>query len=223
MKFNKTWGTVLAAVLAVASFVVSFKLGLIVCALLILARFVWGPSDSDGIIGIDHIDRPRSSTYGGGFAPGGLFGVSGLGAHFGVYGAPVADPKSPRKEYDPLEKTASFSKSQRRDLAAAIKEAEARTGHQILAAIGALEDDHAEKADRIAAQWPTASIVVCIDPTRKIFELRWRDGSFALDAEHTASFANMISRSDLAAAIALLAEVLPVQAAVTELPDIVED
>jgi hypothetical protein len=117
----------------------------------------------------------------------------------------------------------SLTKKQRSEVAAAIVEAEARTGHQILAVVGDLKEDHAAKADRVAAKWPVASIVVCIDPVRKLYELRWRDASFALDTAHLETFAEMIRCSDFAAAIALLAEVLPHQAAGTDLPDIIEE
>jgi hypothetical protein len=217
-------GIVIAALITVVSFMVSIKLGVIaVIALLIIARIIRGPSKSGGIIGVEHADLPIGRTYGGGFVPGGLLGVSGLGAHFGVYGAPVAERKGPRKEYYEVEKREELSKKQRAELAAAITEAEARTGHQILAVIGTLDEDHAAKADRVAAEWPTASIVVCIDLSRNLYELRWRDASFELDAAHIATFAEMARLADFTAAIALLAEVLPVQTAVAELPDIIED
>lgn len=224
MKFSKPLGVVIAALITVTSFVVSIKLGIAtVVALLIIARIVRGPSGSGGIIGVEHVDLPIGRTYGGGMVPGGLLGVSGLGAHFGVYGAPVADRKGPRKEYYAIEKRKALSKKQRAELAAAIIEAESRTGHQILAVIGSLDEDHTEKADEIAAKWPTASVVVCIDPARQLYELRWRDATFELDTAHVASFAERIRRFEFTAAIALLAEVLPVQSASTELPDIVED
>ncbi len=229
MKINKTWGiiggVVVAAPLTIIAFIISVKLGIIVViTLLILVRLLRGPSDSGGIIGIDHVDLPRSRTYGGGFTPGGLYGGGGnLGTSFGVWGAEVRDTKGPRKEYYPQAKRPALSKKHRRELAAAISEAEARTGHQVLAVIDSLDEDRAAKADRVAVEWPAASIVVCFDPARKLFELRWRDASFALDTAHVATFAEMMDRSDLAGAIALLAEVLPVQTAGAELPDILED
>jgi hypothetical protein len=60
MKFNKTWGiVVVGAPLTIVSFVVSFKLGIIaVLALLILARVLRGPSESGGVIGVDHKNPP---------------------------------------------------------------------------------------------------------------------------------------------------------------------
>ena len=230
VKFNKTWVAIAAALLIiVASIVISIKLGIAAVALLILVRLIKGPSDSDTIIGLDHVSRPRSSSYGGGFSPGGLFGVSGLGSHFGAYGTSLAD-SSPEAymrgsdlEHSSIDAQAALSKKQRSGLAAAIKEAEARTGHQILAVIGPLKEDHNEKADRVATKWPTASIVICIDPVRKLYELRWRDASFELDEAHLATFADMIRRMDLTAAVALLAEVLPVQTGSTELPDVIEE
>jgi hypothetical protein len=223
MKVNKTAFSLGAASLTIAVLTFSVKLGLAVgIVLMILVRVIWRSPGSDSIIGVDHVDRPTGSTYGGGFSPGGLHGVSGLGAHFGVYGAPVADRRAPRMEYAEVRRTA-LSKTDREKLATAIKEAEARTGHQMLAMIGALNEDSAAKADRVAAQWPAASIVVCIDPARRRYELRWRDASFALDTEHAATFSELMRRFDLAAAVALLADVLPLQAASAELPDIIED
>jgi hypothetical protein len=224
MNFKKPLVVLGAAVLIVASFVVSIKLGVgVVLAIFLISGVIRGSSSSDGIIGVDHVNRPRSSTYGGGFSPGGLYGVSGLGSHFGVYGAPVSDPKSPSAEYYPLKNKPALSKKQRRELAAAIKRAEARTGHQILAVVGSLEENSTAKADRVASEWPTASIIVCIDPALRIFELRWRDASYELTEEHTTKFAEMLHSSDLTAAIALLADVLPTQTAGSELPDIIDE
>ena len=65
--------------------------------------------------------------------------------------------------------------------------------------------------------------MVCIDLSRNLYELRWRDASFELDAAHIATFVEMVRRADFTAAISLLAEVLPTQSASTELPDIIED
>ena len=229
MKINKIYGISAAVLLTIGlSIAVSLKLGLGLLALLILGRFVWGPSESKGIIGVDHIDRPRSSSYGGGYNPGGSFGAGSIGTQFGVFGTSLADssPEAYLKgrglEYV-TETRPSLLKKHRSEIAAAIKEAEVSTGHQILAVLGDLKEDHAAKADRIAAKWPTASIVVCIDPVRKLYELRWRDASFALDTAQLESFADMIRRSEFASAIALLAEVLPVQTAGAGLPDIIED
>ena len=59
MKVNKTLGIVVAALLAVVSFVVSIKLGIVVVvALLIVARITRGPSKSGGVIGVDHKNPP---------------------------------------------------------------------------------------------------------------------------------------------------------------------
>lgn len=228
VKFNKTWGFVAAALLIIViSIFGSIKLGIGLLLLLILARLVWGPSEPAGIIGIEHVDRPRTGSYGGGFIPGGLLSRGGLGTQFGVYGTSVADNspdaylKGHRKEYAE-ERRSVLAKIRRRWLAAAIKKAEARTGHQILVVIGPLEEDHVAKADRVAAQWSAASIVVCIDPVRGTYEVRWRDPGFAVDAADLATVGYMMHRCKFAKAIALLAEVLPVQTAGAELPDIIE-
>jgi hypothetical protein len=191
-------------------------------ALWILVRSRRAGSDSGGIIGIDHVDRPRTGSYGGGFIPGGLLSRGGLGTQLGVWGAGGAEAKGPRKEYAEERKTLR-SKTRRRMFAAAIRKAEARTGHQILAVIGPLEEDRVAKADRIAAQWPAASIVVCIDPVSGAYEVRWRDPSFALDAAHLATLGYMMRHCKFAKAITLLADVLPVKTLGAELPDIIED
>jgi hypothetical protein len=228
MKFSKTWGIVIAALLTGTSLVVSTKLGIVVAiALLIVARLLRGPSASEGIIGVEHIDRPRTGSYGGGFIPGGLLSRGGLGTQFGVYGASVADNspdaylKGHRKEYAE-ERRSVLAKVRRKWLATAIRKAEARTGHQILVVVGPLEEDHVAKADRVAAQWPAASIVVCIDPVRGTYEVRWHDPSFAVDAAHLATVGYLMHQYKFAKAIALLAEVLPVRTAGDELPDIIE-
>lgn len=65
--------------------------------------------------------------------------------------------------------------------------------------------------------------MICIDLSRNLYELRWSDGSFELGEAHIATFTEMARLSDFTAAIALLAEVLPVQSKGAELPDIVED
>ena len=59
MKFNKTWGIVADAPLAIVSFIVSIKLGIVVViALLILARLLRSTSKSGGVIGVDHANPP---------------------------------------------------------------------------------------------------------------------------------------------------------------------
>ncbi len=228
MKFNKTWGVAAAALLIiVVSIIASIKLGVALLALLLLARFVWGPSEPAGIIGVEHVDRPRTGSYGGGFIPGGLLSRGGFGIQFGVYGTSVAGNspdaylKGHRKEYTE-ERRSVLAKMRRRWLAEAIRKAEARTGHQILVVVGPLEEDHVAKADRLAEEWPAVSILVCIDPVRGTYEVRWHDPSFAVDADQLATVGYMMHRCKFAKAIALLAEVLPVQTAGTELPDIIE-
>ena len=226
MKLSKTLGLVLAALLTAASFVVSVKLGVVlVLVLLVVAWVASDPSQPNGVIGVDHVDRPHTGSYGGGFIPGGLLTRGGLGTQFGVYGTSVAG-NSPlvghRKEYTE-DRRSVRSRIRRSWLAAAIKKAEARTGHQIVVVIGPLEEDHVAKADRLAAQWSSASIVVCIDPALGTYEVRWHDPALALDTAHLATFGNMMHRCKFAKAITLLAEALPLQAAVAELPDIVEE
>ena len=117
----------------------------------------------------------------------------------------------------------SWTRAKRAELATAIDEAENRTGHQILVSVGPLKHDAADKADSVAARWPQASIVVCIDPSSCRFELRWRDASFQLDASHLETFASAMRNDDLTAAIAVLAHELPIQAPTQDLPDILEN
>ncbi len=70
MNITKTLGTAASALLAIAAFVVSIKLGIIVLvALLIVARLLRGPSESGGVIGVDQQSqargRPRDEGNGG--------------------------------------------------------------------------------------------------------------------------------------------------------------
>jgi hypothetical protein len=63
MKFNKTWGTiggfVVAAPLTGIAFMASIKLGIaVLVGLFILARVLRGPSESGGVIGVDHQNAP---------------------------------------------------------------------------------------------------------------------------------------------------------------------
>jgi hypothetical protein len=82
MKLSKTLGVLAAALLTIGSFVLSIKLGLVVLAAsLILARVLQGPSESSGVIGVDHKNPPGTRPprrNGGGiqtfFPPRGGFG-----------------------------------------------------------------------------------------------------------------------------------------------------
>lgn len=70
MKHSKHLRSVVAALLTIAAFVVSIKLGIIVLvALLIAARLLRGPSESGGVIGVDQQSqargRPRDEGNGG--------------------------------------------------------------------------------------------------------------------------------------------------------------
>ncbi len=59
MKISKNWVLAGAAPLTIASFVVSIKLGIVVLiALLVLRRLLRGPSESGGVIGVDHKNPP---------------------------------------------------------------------------------------------------------------------------------------------------------------------
>lgn len=116
-----------------------------------------------------------------------------------------------------------WTRQKRAELAQAIDQAEEQTGHQILVSVGSLKRDAAYTANSVAARWPQASIVLCLDPVSRRFEVRWRDASFELDRAHLETFSNAMRNEDFAQAIAVLARELPVQAPTAELPDIIED
>lgn len=105
MNKNTVWrATANTVVLAIFALMIFAGQGIGAVASIILwaiVRAVSGRSKDGGIIGVDHVDRPSSSTYGGGFTPGGIFGMSNTGTRFGVYGAPTAPARGPRREYIP--------------------------------------------------------------------------------------------------------------------------
>jgi hypothetical protein len=65
--------------------------------------------------------------------------------------------------------------------------------------------------------------VFCIDPQRRVFEVRWSQ-SLQLDpTQATASVQEHLRAQDLAAAITALAALLPHQEEGVEFPDIIEE
>jgi hypothetical protein len=109
------------------------------------------------------------------------------------------------------------------DVARAIHEAEASSGHQIVVHVGNLGRRPEKRANQLAVKWPGASLVFCVDPRHRHFEIRWSD-SLQLDGQRAAQVVTEPLRShDLASAITELAALLPVQQEGIELPDIVND
>lgn len=107
-------------------------------------------------------------------------------------------------------------------VAAAIDEAETLSGHQIVVWVGDLGWRPNRSADRLAVKYEGASLVFCVDPRRRRFELRWASG-LTLDSEAITNAAREGLRAhDLPKAINDVAAVLPRQAEGEEMPDIVE-
>jgi hypothetical protein len=108
-------------------------------------------------------------------------------------------------------------------VATAVDAAEKTSGHQILVRVGRLGLRPNRTADAIAAKYPGASLVFCVDPRRRAFEIRW-SSHISLDSAIVADTAREPLRlHDLPAAVTAVAALLPRQAEGEELPDIVDD
>ena len=108
-------------------------------------------------------------------------------------------------------------------VAEAIDTAERTSGHQILVRVGPLGRHPARVADKFAIRYPQASLVFCVDPKRRVFEVRW-SSSLQLDSNQaTASVQEHLRAHDLPRAITALAALLPHQEEGEELPDIIEE
>lgn len=112
--------------------------------------------------------------------------------------------------------------SQKVDVARAVDEAERSSGHQIVVAVGKLGKRPDIAANRVARRHPGASIVFCVDPLSRRFELRW-PSRVVLASEVVERTSRLLAETKLAEAITLVATALPVQAEGEELPDIVEE
>lgn len=112
--------------------------------------------------------------------------------------------------------------SQKPVVAKAVDDAERATGHQIVVAVGKLGRRPDLAADRVARRQKGATLVFCVDPLDRRFELRW-DSAVTLPGEIIAKTSELLADQRLAEAIALVATALPVQAEGDELPDIVEN
>lgn len=112
--------------------------------------------------------------------------------------------------------------SQKADVAKAVDDAERASGHQIVVAVGKLGRRPDIAANRVARKHKGATLVFCVDPLNRRFELRW-SATVSLSEEVIKQTSALLAGERLAEAIGLVAASLPVQAEGDELPDIVED
>lgn len=108
-------------------------------------------------------------------------------------------------------------------VAAAVDDAERTSGHQILVWVGDLGWRPNRTADRIARKYQGASLVFCIDPRHRKFELRWADGVVVDPDRITDAARTGLAAHDIARAVRDVAAVLPRKEEGEELPDIVEE
>ena len=112
--------------------------------------------------------------------------------------------------------------AQKATVAKAVDDAERATGHQIVVAVGKLGRRPDLTANRVAKKQKGATIVFCVDPLDRRFELRWST-AVTLSDDIVGRISQLLAAQRLAEAIALVATVLPVQADGEEIPDIIED
>lgn len=112
--------------------------------------------------------------------------------------------------------------SQKAGVAKAVDDAERASGHQIVVAVGKLGRRPDIAANRVARKHKGATLVFCVDPLDRRFELRW-SATVSLSEEVIKQTSALLAGERLAEAIALVAASLPVQAEGDELPDIVEE
>lgn len=112
---------------------------------------------------------------------------------------------------------------QKAEVAQAIHVAEETSGHQIVVHVGNLGRRPEKRANQLAVKWSAASLVFCVDPKHRHFEIRWSP-SLQLDSQRASSAVTDALRAhDLPAAITALAALLPIQDEGHELPDVVTD
>ena len=111
---------------------------------------------------------------------------------------------------------------QKPQVATAIKEAEAATGHQILVVVARLGKYHAARATQIARKNPGASLVFCVDVLQHRYELRWQS-TVSLSQSVLDSTTKLFCEQKLADAILLVAQSLPVHTPGENLPDIIDE
>jgi hypothetical protein len=108
-------------------------------------------------------------------------------------------------------------------IAEAIDTAERTSGHQILVRVGPLARNSKRAADKIATRYPQVSLVFCVDPRRRIFEVRWSPSLHLDSNQATAAVQEHLRAHNLPGAITSLAALLPHQEEGTEFPDIIEE
>jgi hypothetical protein len=118
---------------------------------------------------------------------------------------------------------AQWWKDNAQQIAVAIDTAERTSGHQILVRVGPLGRHPARVADKIATRYTAASLVFCVDPKHRVFEVRWSQLLQLDPVRATASVQDHLRAHDLPSAITALAALLPHQEEGEELPDIIEE
>ena len=108
-------------------------------------------------------------------------------------------------------------------VAEAIDTAERTSGHQILVRVGPLGRHPARVADKFAIRYPQVSLVFCVDPQRRVFEVRWSPSLHLDSNQATAAVQEHLRAHNLPGAITSLAALLPQQEEGTEFPDIIEE
>lgn len=112
---------------------------------------------------------------------------------------------------------------QKAEVAHAIHTAEETSGHQIIVHVGNLGRHPEKRANQLAVKWSAASLVLCVDPKHRHFEIRWSPSLQLNSQRATEVVTDALRAHDLSAAITALAALLPVQEEGHELPDIVTD
>jgi hypothetical protein len=110
---------------------------------------------------------------------------------------------------------------QKPQVATAIKEAEASTGHQIVVVVARLGKYHAQRASHIARKNSGASLVFCVDVLQRRYELRWQS-DVTLSQSVLDSTTELFRQQKLSEAIRLVAQSLPVHTPGENLPDIID-
>jgi hypothetical protein len=114
-------------------------------------------------------------------------------------------------------------KDNAQQIAEAIDTAERTSGHQILVRVGPLGRNSKRAADKIATRFPQVSLIFCVDPRRRVFEVRWSQSLQIDPTQATASVQEHLRAHDLPRAITALAALLPHQEEGVEFPDIIEE
>lgn len=118
---------------------------------------------------------------------------------------------------------AQWWREQKDEVARAIDAAEEKYGHQIVVHVGNLGRHPERMATRLAQRWSSASLVFCVDPKHRHFEVRWSQHLTLDQSDVTSAVTEPLRSHDLAQAITALAALLPIQEQGDELPDIVTD